>query len=155
MKTFFQVALLAMTVTGWGLADEFPLSREQSSKQPEAVEAFNAAAAAQPKLLRISGIVDGSGRVVFTRKHVRYEHRHWARPHHLLFDGEPWEQFDQTPAGWKHTGQHLDLTRARIVQRNGRDMIALERTPDGFDLYLSDSPNGAAEYSVTIAIPRR
>ena len=37
----------------------------------------------------------------------------------------------------------------------GRDVIALEHTPDGFDLYLSDSPNSGAEYDVTIAIPRR
>ena len=28
-------------------------------------------------------------------------------------------------------------------------------TADGFDLYLCDSPNGAADYAITLAIPRR
>ena len=48
----------------------------------------------------------------------------------------------------------LDLTRARIANRDGRDVIALEETAGGFDLYLCDSPNGSANYEVTIAIPR-
>jgi hypothetical protein len=33
-------------------------------------------------------------------------------------------------------------------------VIALEQTKDGFDLYICDSPNGAADYEVTIEIPR-
>jgi hypothetical protein len=49
----------------------------------------------------------------------------------------------------------LDLHKATIVQRKGRDTIALERTTAGFDLYLNDSPNGAADYEVTISIPRK
>jgi hypothetical protein len=110
---------------------------------------------AQPKLLRISGRIDGSGRIVFTRDSARYEHKHWGRPSRLLFDGEPWARPERTPAAWRGIARGLDLTRAWIVARSGRDVIALENTPDGFDLYLCDSPNGAAEYSITLAIPRR
>ena len=109
----------------------------------------------QPKLLRLSGQIDGSGRVVFTRDGVRYEHKHWGKPARMLFDGEPWAQTDRTPAAWREIVGGLDLTRVWIVKRRGRDVIALENTPDGFDLYLCDSPNGAANYSITLAIPRR
>ena len=54
---------------------------------------------------------------------------------------------------WWTPALALSLTYAWIVQRHGRDVIALESTAKGFDLYLCDSPNGAADYSVTIAIP--
>jgi hypothetical protein len=109
----------------------------------------------QPKLLRISATVDGSGRIIFTRGSVRYEHKHWDLPTDMMFDGVPWTDLEQTPAAWREIANQLDPTKAWIVKREGRDMIALESTPDGFDLYLCDSPSGASEYTVTIAIPRR
>ena len=99
--------------------------------------------------------MDGSGRIVFTRAKVHYEHKHWRPPDHVLFDGESWTKLDKTPVPWRDYGDRLDLSKAWIVKRAGRDVIALEHTPDGFDLYLSDSPNGGADYAVTLAIPRR
>ena len=107
-----------------------------------------------PKMLRISGQFDGSGKVVFTRKGVQYEHKHWKQPTKVVFNGAPWEMLERTPAGWGEFSDGLDLTRAKIVKREGRDVTALEQTKDGFDLYISDSPNGAADYEVTIEIPR-
>jgi hypothetical protein len=132
-----------------------PGRRITKSGSSSATAAFDEAMNAQPKLLRISTRCDGSGRIVFTRDDVHYEHRHWAPLAKVLFDGEPWTNLKKTPVAWTDYGAELDLTRARIVSRQGRDVIALERTADGFDLYLSDSPNGGADYSVTIAIPRR
>ncbi len=73
----------------------------------------------------------------------------------MVFGGELWLDLTRTPPIWLETAAHLDLTKAWIVKRQGRDVIALEQTPDGFDLYLCDSPNGAADYEVVIAIPRR
>ncbi len=107
------------------------------------------------KLLRFFASVDGSGRMIFTPESARYEHKHWTPPWNVTLNGEAWTQLDQTPAGWAALASQLDLPRARIVERTGRDVIALEPTAAGFDLYLSDTPNGAADYSATIAIPRR
>ncbi|GDY20278.1 hypothetical protein LBMAG56_16230 [Verrucomicrobiota bacterium] len=45
-----------------------------------------------------------------------------------------------------------DVRRTLAPQR--RDIIALEHTAEGFDLHLCDSPNGGADYEVTIAITR-
>lgn len=157
MKSALRIVLYGSVAAALSLA----IPGESNGKRPPepagqgVAAAFADAAAAQPKLLHISGIVDGSGRVVFTNKTVKYEHRHWSRPHHVLFDGEPWTKLDQTPVEWRTLGRRLNLSKAWIARRSGRDVIALEHTPDGFDLYLSDSPNGGAEYSVTIAIPRR
>jgi hypothetical protein len=156
MKTGIQVIALCAIVGTVLSAKEAPSAKRSSrSNSRGAAAAFDEAAAAQPKLLRISTRCDGSGRIVFTRDSVHYEHRHWDPLKKVLFDGEPWTNLKQTPIAWTDYGVGLDLTRARIVNRSGRDVIALERTADGFDLYLSDSPNGGADYSVTIAIPRR
>jgi hypothetical protein len=110
---------------------------------------------AQPQLVRISANVDGSGRIRFSKGKAVYEHKHWSRPVLVYFDGTPWSDLGTTPPSWADYGDQLDLTKAWLVKRKGRDTIALESTADGFDLHLNDSPNGAAHYEVTIAVPRR
>ena len=107
-----------------------------------------------PKLLRITAYVDGSGRFIFTNQKVRYEHRNWEPPADVSFGGESWSNLAATPAVWRIIGGQLNLREAKIVSRKGRDIIALEHTAEGFDLYLCDSPNGGGDYEVTIAIPR-
>jgi hypothetical protein len=107
------------------------------------------------KLLKLTATVDGSGRIIFNGDSARYEHKFWSPPWNVTFDGEAWTDLSQTPAGWNNLSRQLDLPRAHIVSRSGRDVIALEPTAEGFDLYLNDTPNGADNYEVTIAIPRR
>ena len=148
-KTWFQTGV-ALVLAATLIVGAAPAGSEQ-----DVSKAFADALDAQPKLLNISGRFDGSGRMVFRRRAVHYEHKHWGRPRRVLFDGEPWTKLDKTPAAWRDLGKSLDLSRAWIVKRSGRDVIALEQTPDGFDLYISDSPNGAGDYAITLAIPRR
>jgi hypothetical protein len=122
--------------------------------------AFNAPSSddspdAHVKLLHITANVDGSGKFIFNGRNVHYEHLNWSPPTNVKIDGEAWEDLQKPFPGWKKLAKGLDLSRAWIVERKGRDVIALESTPRGFDLYLADSPNGSADYEVTIAIPRR
>jgi len=155
MKTCLQTGLYLLVATALSAGEMTPGKRITKSDSRDIVVAFDDSVPAQPKLLRISARCDGSGRIIFTRDRVHYEHKHWARPTEVIFDGEPWTKLDRTPAPWRDFADRVDLTKAWIVKRKGRDVIALEKTPDGFDLYLCDSPNGAAKYAVTIAIPRR
>ncbi|MEY4387822.1 MAG: hypothetical protein RLY20_3105 [Verrucomicrobiota bacterium] len=111
--------------------------------------------APKEKLLTLSATVDGSGRIVFTRASAHYEHKFWSPPWNVIFDGQPWTDLNRSPANWAALGNELDLSRARVFERKGRDVIALEPTADGFDLYLSDTPNGADDYAITLAIPWR
>jgi hypothetical protein len=112
-------------------------------------------AISEAQILRISAEVDGSGFFEFTPVSASYHHLNWQAPAAVTLDGEPWTNLDETPPGWADNGPRLDLSRAQIVERKGRDVIALERTEAGFDLYLGDTPNGSDRYEVTIAIPRR
>ena len=153
MKTFFHLALCFLLAAALRADDAVPVSSVLSGG--ESVDSFGVLLNAQPKLLRLSATVDGSGRIIFTRQAVRYEHKQWGQPTNVIFGGEPWLDVTHTPPSWLEAAAHLDLTKAWIVKRKGRDMIAIERTPDSFDLYLCDSPNGSAPYEVTIAIPRR
>jgi hypothetical protein len=105
----------------------------------------------QPTLLQISATVDGSGRIVFTRDTVRYIHLHYKRPDEVKVGSQVWTDFSSPLPGWN--GANLDLKKASIVKRQGRDVIALEHTADGFDLYFVDSPVGPGYYEVTVAIP--
>jgi hypothetical protein len=81
------------------------------------------------------------------------DHGHWQEPKDVLFNGKPWEDLSRAPTGWLELAAKLDLSKARITTRNGRDIIALEPTAEGFDLYMADTFMGAAKYSVTISIP--
>lgn len=107
------------------------------------------------KLLTISVVVDGSDRFIFTTNTVRLEHRQFNAPTDVVFDGEPWTDLTGPPSRWMEIAPTLDLSRAVIVQRRGRDLVALEHTEAGFDLYFSDTLGGEAPYVVTIAIPQK
>ena len=146
MKTTLMIVLCSVAILASGCATSHSRSAASDNRCVQSQYV---------KLLRITANVDGSGRIIFTSDSVHYEHKHWSPPTDVTFDGESWSELDRTPSGWSDFSKGLDLSRARIVQRNGRDVIALEQTAGGFDLYLCDSPNGSADYEVTIAIPRR
>jgi hypothetical protein len=147
----FFLVFAALSVVSAPADEAAPRSKAARSAGDESSDAVDA----QPQLVRISANVDGSGRIVFRKGKAVYEHKHWSRPVQVYFDGTPWTDLGTTPRSWADYSDELDLTKAWLVRRKGRDAIALESTPDGFDLYLNDSPNGASHYEVTIAIPRR
>jgi hypothetical protein len=153
MKILFlgSILALAFNLCGCATADD---SRPFPNHNFAAMSS-NEPADAHVQLLHITANVDGSGKFVFTGRNVHYEHLNWSPPTNVTIDGEAWENLDKPFPGWKKISKGLDLSRAWIVERKGRDVIALESTPRGFNLYFDDSPNGSADYKVTIAIPRR
>ena len=104
-----------------------------------------------PTTLHISARVDGSGRFVFTRDSVRYVHVDYQPPAELTFGRQVWTDLTRPLPGWNSA--NLDLQRASIIKRDGRGVIALEHTAEGFDLYLADAPVGSGVYEVVVAIP--
>lgn len=155
MKTILHATLTLMFAAALGYGAQSLGGDGALPEQSGDAIAYDQAVRAQPKLLRISGRFDGSGKIIVRNDAVRYEHISWQRPSGVLFDGEPWKKLNRTPVPWRDFGKRLDLSKAWVVERQGRDVIALEHTPDGFDLYIADSQNGSSEYSVTLAIPRR
>jgi hypothetical protein len=105
--------------------------------------------------LTLTATIDGSERFIFTRDNVWDEHGRWSPPKEVFINGQPWQDLSQAPDGWAEFAVTLDLSKATILTRNGRDIIALEPTAEGFDLYIADTQMGSAKYSVTISIPRK
>jgi hypothetical protein len=68
----------------------------------------------------------------------------------VRINGNRWENLSETPPEWLRFARSINPVVARIVAKEGRDSIALESSEDGFDLYVCDSPNGGAPYTVTI-----
>ena len=106
-------------------------------------------------IITFSGTIDGADRFVFTRDAITHAHTRWKNPQNVLLNGEPWDDLSQPPPGWAELGPTLELTKAAILTRQGRDVIALEHTAEGFDLHLVDTLVGAAHYEVTISIPKK
>lgn len=105
--------------------------------------------------LILSATIDGSDRFIFTRTNVVNEHGRWNPPKDVMLNGVLWFDLAQPPERWTEFAAPLNLVRAAIVSREGRDIIALEPAADGFDLCIADTQMGASPYSVTIRIPRR
>jgi hypothetical protein len=141
----FLVGVLLGFELAWLLGFLRPASRADSGK----------ASAGESVELTLAGTIDGSDRFIFTRDNVSNEHGKWSPPKDLMFNGLPWPDVTQLPDGWLDFAAPLDLRRATIIAREGRDVVALEATADGFDLYLADTPMGAGQYSVTISIPKK
>jgi hypothetical protein len=141
---FGLVLILIGMCLGFGIAKLFPQGTPQA--KPSAPETIT---------FTISAHIDGSERFIFTRDNVWNEHGRWQPATEVLFNGEPWTDLAVPPEQWDKIAPQLDLTKAELLQRKGRDIIALERTPDGFDLYFADTQMGAAPYEATIVIPKK
>ncbi len=103
----------------------------------------------------ISATIDGADRFVFTRDSVTNKHMSWSPPRNVIFDEQPWVDLSQTAPGWLEMSSNLDLGKATILDRQSRDVITLEHTAEGFDLFFADTAMGAGKYEVKIRIPRK
>ena len=139
------ILLLLGLVLGFGLAHLWP--------KPAARTSATATGGNRALTVTIAALVDGSERFVFTRDNVWDDHGQWQPPKEVTFNGEPWPDLAAPPPQWDKLAANLDLSKAVLLQRKGRDIIALEKTAEGFDLYFADTQMGAAPYEATISIP--
>jgi len=116
---------------------------------------FTPPAPLAPVEITLTAVVDGSERFVFSGETAWNIHLQWQPPKQVQLNGKPWADLATAPPGWAELARELDLTRARIVARKGRDVISLEPNEDGFEVWFADTPMGSASYAVTIAIPPR
>jgi len=105
--------------------------------------------------LELAFDLDGSGVFMFRRDAVTYTHKHWSAPGNVTINGEKWGNLSETPPAWLRFAPTVRLASARVLSREARDTLAVEVVEGGFDVYVSDIPNGGARYSVTIGFPGR
>src|ERR1035441_5824684 len=112
MKTLNPGLVLMLCFTLCGCATSKQAATDTSSDPGKLETSSGDSADAPVKLLRITASEDGSARSVFSSQGVRYEHLNWSPPVDVTFDGQPWSQLDQTPAGWCDLSSKLDLSRS-------------------------------------------
>jgi hypothetical protein len=124
--------------------------------QPLAEVARPAFPASQRATLTFEGPIDGSDRILITRAGARWENVHWGAPQGVVrLNGIAWEPRMRpvltNDGETRFLPDSVDLYRARLVSRSGRDFAGIEPGPDGLVLRFVDSPNGPAPYTLIIA----
>lgn len=148
------LGLLLGRAGGW-VGTTRPVASPDSGGAAPTPSAVSQRALLPPVEITLSAMVDGSDRFVFAGENLWNEHLRWQAPRDVRFNGQPWTDLAVAPPGWPEQARELDLAKARVLNRTGRDVITLEPTPDGFDVYFADTQMGSATYSVTISIPRK
>ncbi len=111
--------------------------------------------ARQGATITLTATIDGSDRFVFTPGSATNRHAAWGSPRNVFFNDAPWPDLSKSPLGWVEMSRKLNLARAALLTREGRDVISLEHTAAGFEVVFADTQIGAGSYKVTILIPRK
>jgi hypothetical protein len=113
-------------------------------------------AAPTKALLVFDGPIDGSDRVVITAKEARWENVFWGTWRETVtLNGVPWtprkDPVLPNSGATRFLPPGVDLTRARLVERSGRDHASIEVEGGRLVLRFVDSPNGIDRYRVVVA----
>jgi concanavalin A-like lectin/glucanase superfamily protein len=113
-------------------------------------------AAPAKALLVFDGPIDGSDRVVITQKEARWENVFWGTWRETVtLNGVPWKPRENpvlpNSGATRFLPPGVDLTKARLVERSGRDHASIEVEGGRLVLRFVDSPNGIDRYRVVVA----
>jgi hypothetical protein len=113
----------------------------------------------EPVLLRITGKIDGSEEIHIDQQGASWVHKHWSPPAGVRLNGVPWNPASSARLRNESAScflpQPVDFLSAKVLLAKGRDVCAMVPTKDGIIVFLSDSPNGASDYEMTIAFEPR
>lgn len=106
-------------------------------------------------VFHFKGEIDGSDRIVITRKGAFWEHVNWSWPPGIVtVNGSKWnpstKNYLTTTGAVSFLSNKYSLTEAGMEVIQGRDVIALEQTSDALMVYLDDTPSGGSPYEFKI-----
>lgn len=120
--------------------------RRYTYSRQRALDFLNSQTASMPELI-FRGKIDGSGQFIFSNGMVVYRHQSWDYPQDVTVNGMPWKDLKK-PFMLNHP---YEYSKAKIIEKHGRDKVVLFAAEDGMTLLIDDSSNGADEYTVKIA----
>jgi hypothetical protein len=106
-------------------------------------------------VFHFKGIIDGSDKILINHAGALWEHVNWDwPPGSVTVNDRQWDSREKNYITTAGTNRFLpvrfSLSAVELQVINGRDMVALERTPNGLAVYLDDTFPGADEYEFTI-----
>ena len=111
--------------------------------QPGAIAADSEKAA-----ITVAGNFDGKGFFIFEGDIIEYQHETFDYPTGITINDKRWEDLTLP----FELGFVPDFPTAKIVERQGRDIIDLTSSKDSFTLQINDSSMSSADYRVTISV---
>lgn len=105
--------------------------------------------------LRIAAAIDGSDTLKITTREATWQHRAYQFPSNVNLNRIPWDvRQTNTLANTEPNAflpTNVDLSTARITQRNGRDVATMWAAPEALWIQFADNPNGTDTYELEIA----
>jgi len=154
----------AAVAVGFLIAFAFAIATSgETREEPSATDAPPVQPKGEPPpselvVLDIQADIDGSDTVTITPEGAKWAHKHWDWPSNVSINGVEWDpqaQPELASTGKLSCLTKADLSTARVIERSGRDTVAVETMDGAVTVYFADSPNGADRYEVKIAFFQR
>jgi hypothetical protein len=109
--------------------------------------------------LKIRAQIDGSDRLKITTNAATWTHLAYSPPRAVRLNDVAWDLAATNVLANSGTNTFLpagiDFSTARIVHREGRDLVTLWTDADAMWVTFADNPNGADAYEVEISFGKR
>ncbi len=132
-----------------GAPYEFKIHFQRTVVKPEAARASPMAT------LKIAAVIDGSDVLKITRHDATWTHLAWGRPATVQLNDLLWDLHQTNVLTNVGTNSFLpakvDFSTAKIVRRQGRDLVTLWADADELQISFADNPNGADGYELEIS----
>lgn len=103
----------------------------------------------------VTADVDGSDELHLTADGLSWKHKEWDWPANVTVNGKRWDPHEDM----KWEALELEVVGGsgrpgigRVMDRSGRDTVAVEPDDDGPVIYFSDAPGGADTYSIKFTL---
>jgi len=102
----------------------------------------------------ICGHIDGSEKLLLTKKAAHWTHKHWGWPKNVRIGNATWNPRENATlinkGKWTFPNTR-QMANARLVVREGRDLVSMNVTDEGIEILLVDNPLGGAKYDLSVS----
>jgi hypothetical protein len=106
-------------------------------------------------MLKIAAQIDGSDLLKITAREATWQHQAWSPPGVVRLNAVTWELGRTNVLANVGTNSFLppevDFSTAKIVRRQGRDLVTMWADADAVWVSFADNPNGADDYELEIS----
>lgn len=108
-------------------------------------------------IVEVTATIDGSDELTLSADGAEWTHKNYGWPADIVINKAKWDprDGDLPSTGTLEFLKKVDFSRARVLEREGRDTVAMEPADDHITIYFDDAPIGADHYRIRIALPLR
>jgi hypothetical protein len=131
-------------------------TRPASAATTQPAEAGNIQGQGSKRIVvEIAATIDGSDELTLSADGAEWTHKNYGWPADILINNVKWDprDGDLPSTGPLEFLKKVDFSKARVLDRQGRDTVAMEAADDHVTIYFDDAPIGADHYRIRIALP--